>query len=92
MEYQGIIKNIGLNLDINARKRVEGSIGVDLYSRDIGTGVFEFTFINEEESPLRLDETYAAKIMIKFHNDENMFFVDDMEIVENVARFVHPVF
>lgn len=88
--YEGIIKNIGLSLDINARKRIEGSIGINLYSRDIETGVFEFTFVNEEESPMQLDETYAAKIMIKFHNDENMFFVDDTEIVGSVARFVFP--
>lgn len=88
--YEGIIKNIDLSLDINARKRVEGSISINLYSRDIETGVFEFTFVNEEESPMLLDDTYAAKIMIKFHNDENMFFVDDMEIAGNVARFVFP--
>lgn len=87
--YQGIIKNISLNLDINAEKRVEGNIDVKLYSKDIGTGVFEFSFIDEKNSKIKLDETYSAKVMIKLNQSENIY-VTDMEIDGDIARFVFP--
>lgn len=87
--YEGIIKNIDLNLNINAKKRVEGNIDVKLYSKDIGTGVFEFTFLNEKNQKIELDSTYSSRVMLKFNETESVY-IAEAEIVEGIARFVFP--
>lgn len=87
--YEGIIKNIGLNLDINAKKRVEGNIDIKLYSKDVGTGVFEFTFVDENNIKIELDETYSARVMLKT-NYNYKTYITDVEIVDGVAKFVFP--
>lgn len=87
--YEGIIKNIDLNVDINAKKRVEGNIDVKLYSKDIGTGVFEFTFLNEKNQKIELDSTYSSRVMLKTDYDDNVY-VTNIDIIDGIARFVFP--
>ena len=89
MSNQGIIKDITLNLDINARKRVEGKVDIKLYSKDIATGQFEFTFIDEDGETVVLDETYSAQALVKYE-DEEKTYLDDMTIEGNIIRFIFP--
>ena len=89
MSNQGIIKDITLNLDINARKRVEGKVDIKLYSKDIATGQFEFTFIDEDGETVVLDETYSAQALVKYE-DEEKIYLDDMSIEGNIIRFIFP--
>ena len=89
MSNQGIIKDITLNLDINARKRVEGKVDIKLYSKDIATGQFEFTLIDENENPVVLDETYSAQALVKYEGDSKTY-LDDMTIEGNIIRFIFP--
>ena len=84
-----IIKNIPLTLDINAKKRIEGKVGISLYSKDIATGQFEFTFIDEDGDPVELDETYSAQTLVKYE-DEEKTYLDDMIIEGNIIRFIFP--
>ena len=84
-----IIKNIPLALDINARKRLDGTVDVRLYSNDIATGQFEFTFIDEDGETVVLDETYSAQALVKYE-DEEKTYLDDMTIEENIVRFIFP--
>lgn len=84
-----IIKNIPLTLDINARKRLDGSIDIRLYSKDIATGQFEFTLIDEDNNPVELDETYSAQTLVKYE-DEEKTYLDDMIIEGNIIRFIFP--
>ena len=89
MSNQGIIKDITLNLDVNARKRVEGKVDIKLYSKDIATGQFEFTLIDENENPVVLDETYSAQALVKYE-DEEKTYLNDMTIEGNIIRFIFP--
>lgn len=89
MSNQGIIKDITLNLGINARKRVEGKVDIKLYSKDIATGQFEFTFIDEDGETVVLDETYSAQALVKYE-DEEKTYLDDMTIEGNIIRFIFP--
>lgn len=84
-----IIKNIPLTLDINARKRLNGTVDINLYSSDIATGQFEFTFIDEDGETVVLDETYSAQALVKY-KDEEKTYLDDMTIEENIVRFIFP--
>ena len=84
-----IIKNIPLTLDINARKRLDGSIDIRLYSKDIATGQFEFTLVDEDNNPVELDETYSAQTLVKYE-DEEKTYLDDMIIEGNIIRFIFP--
>ena len=84
-----IIKNIPLTLDINARKRLDGSIDIRLYSKDIATGQFEFTLVDEDNNPVELDETYSAQTLVKYE-DEEKTYLDDMTIEGNIIRFIFP--
>ena len=84
-----IIKNIPLTLDINARKRLDGSIDIRLYSKDIATGQFEFTLVDEDNNPVELDETYSAQALVKYE-DEEKTYLDDMIIEGNIIRFIFP--
>ena len=84
-----IIKNIPLALDINARKRLDGTVDVRLYSKDIATGQFEFTFINEDGDPVVLDETYSAQALVKYEGDSKTY-LNDMTIDGNIIRFIFP--
>lgn len=84
-----IIKNIPLTLDINARKRLDGSIDIRLYSKDIATGQFEFTLIDENENPVVLDETYSAQALVKYEGDSKTY-LNDMIIEGNIIRFIFP--
>lgn len=86
---QDIIKNIPLALDINARKRLDGTVDIRLYSKDIATGQFEFTFIDEGGNPIALDETYSAQALVRY-NDEEKTYLNDMTIDGNVIRFIFP--
>lgn len=86
---EGIIKNIPIDLYVNARKRVEGTIDVKLGSKDIGTGVFEFSFINEKNQKIVLDDTYSSKVMLKFKDSDNTY-IEDASILDGVVRFVFP--
>lgn len=86
---EGIIKNIPINLDVNARKRAEGTIDVKLYSKDISTGVFEFSFMDEQNEKIELDDTYSARIMLKF-KDSDSTYIEDISIEDGVVRFVFP--
>ena len=89
MSNQGIIKDITLNLDVNARKRVEGKVDIKLYSKDIATGQFEFTLIDENENPVVLDETYSAQALVKYEGDSKTY-LNDMIIEGNIIRFIFP--
>src|SRR5574344_1285925 len=84
-----IIKNIPLTLDINARKRLDGAVDVRLYSKDIATGQFEFTFVNEDGDPVVLDETYSAQALVKYEGSSKTY-LNDMIIEGNIIRFIFP--
>ena len=84
-----IIKNIPLTLDINARKRLDGSIDIRLYSKDIATGQFEFTLVDEDNNPVELDETYSAQALVKYEGDSKTY-LNDMIIEGNIIRFIFP--
>ena len=84
-----IIKNIPLTLDINAKKRIEGKVGISLYSKDIATGQFEFTFIDEDGDPVVLDETYSAQALVKYEGNSKTY-LNDMIIEGNIIRFIFP--
>ena len=84
-----IIKNIPLTLDINARKRLNGTVDISLYSKDIATGQFEFTFVNEDNMPITLDDSYTAQALVKYENEEKIY-LDDMTIEGNIIRFIFP--
>ena len=84
-----IIKNIPLTLDINARKRLDGTVDIRLYSKDIATGQFEFTLIDENENPVVLDETYSAQALVKYEGDSKTY-LNDMIIEGNIIRFIFP--
>lgn len=84
-----IIKNIPLTLDINARKRLDGTVDIRLYSKDIATGQFEFTLIDENENPVVLDETYSAQALVKYEGNSKTY-LNDMIIEGNIIRFIFP--
>lgn len=84
-----IIKNIPLTLDINARKRLNGTVDISLYSKDIATGQFEFTFIDEDGDPVVLDETYSAQALVKYEGSSKTY-LNDMIIDGNIIRFIFP--
>lgn len=86
---QDIIKNIPLALDINAKKRLNGTIDIQLYSKDVATGQFEFKFIDEDGDQVVLNETYSAQALVRYE-DEEKTYLDDMTIEGNVIRFIFP--
>ena len=86
---QDIIKNIPLTLDINARKRLDETVDISLYSKDIATGQFEFTFIDEDGKLVALDETYSAQALVKYEGNSKTY-LDDMVIEGNIIRFIFP--
>lgn len=87
--YEGIIKNIPISLDINAKKRLDGTIDIRLYSKDVETGQFEFTFIDEDRNPVVLDETYSAQALVKYEGNSKTY-LNDMTIEGDIIRFIFP--
>lgn len=86
---QDIIKNIPLTLDINARKRLNGKVDISLYSKDIATGQFAFTFVDEDGDPVVLDETYSAQALVKYEGSSKTY-LNDMTIEGNIIKFIFP--
>ena len=86
---QDIIKNIPLSLDINAKKRLNGTIDIQLYSKDVTTGQFEFSFIDEDGDRVVLNETYSAQALVRF-KDSTETYLDDMVIEGSIIRFIFP--
>ena len=60
-----------------------------MYSKDIETGQFEFTFVDEDGDPVALDKTYSARALVRY-KDEEKTYLNDMIIEGNIIRFIFP--
>lgn len=89
MSNQGIIKDINLNLDINARKRVEGKVDIKLYSKDVESGHFNFVLRDEDNKIVILDDAYKGSALIKFQSRATTI-LREMEVIDNSLRLVFP--